>query len=301
MQQLQLDGFHHLLQKHMGFLDLDRNLKSAPLIQTLSEDLGGREEVEAWMREYIAGIFIHYRHHRPLGGYFFFSRIQTTLFQSPVIRKVHNDSALAIKGREVAGDLSGTCLFLVGMMGCGKSTVAKDISEALSYEFQDSDKLVEKAIGATVAKIFSDSSEDKFRAAESEALNQLSETSNVVVATGGGAVVRDENWRYLKQGITIYLDVPVEALAQRVVAAGLEKRPLLVASGPDNSPGNAHEQALARLSKVYAERNKAYERADLKISVAKIASELGRDLNELPPSMIALKVLEETQRLINRH
>ncbi|XP_024529110.1 shikimate kinase 3, chloroplastic [Selaginella moellendorffii] len=206
------------------------------------------------------------------------------------------DTALKSKGKELARDLKGTCLFLIGMMGSGKSTVGKHLSDALGYYFFDSDKLVEQAAGgASVAQIFKQSNEEGFRDAESEVLSQLSGMYRLVVATGGGAVVRPQNWGYMRHGITVYLDVPLDALAKRVVAAGTEKRPLL--GEPQRE--FAHEQTLARLTKLYEERGMAYKNADVSVCLKMIANEMNaKDICELTPSIIALKIMERTQELI---
>ncbi|KAL7208388.1 hypothetical protein ACSBR1_030194 [Camellia fascicularis] len=82
-----------------------------------------------------------------------------------------------------------------GMMGSGKTTVGKVLSEALAYSFVDSDKYVEESLGgSTVAQIFKKFGESFFRDYESEALRNLSLMPRQVVATGGGAVIRPINW-----------------------------------------------------------------------------------------------------------
>ncbi|KAK9270046.1 hypothetical protein L1049_025619 [Liquidambar formosana] len=111
------------------------------------------------------------------------------------------------KAEEVASCLDGRCIFLVGMMGSGKTTVGKVLSEALDYAFVDSDSFVEQAVGGTsVAQIFNQCGESFFRDYESEALRKLSLMPQQVVATGGGAVVRPVNWKYMKQGISVFIE-----------------------------------------------------------------------------------------------
>eukprot|EP01018_Ginkgo_biloba_P015389 Gb_29792 [translate_table: standard] len=245
------------------------------------------------------------------------------------------------KADEVVPHLKGKSIFLVGMMGSGKTTVGKILSEALGYYFFDSDKLVEQAAGgASVAQIFKDRNEKGFRDSESEVLKQLSSMYRLVVATGGGAVVRPENWKYMGHGITVWLDVPLEALAMRVVAVGTESRPLLgetattgysqswsirVVEGKWRSKelhgmlenykvfyfnglecklcilhrsseiirkGDPECQALMRLTKLYEDRSDAYANSDAKVSLQKIAAELGyEDVSDLTPTVIAIEWL----------
>eukprot|EP01018_Ginkgo_biloba_P037826 Gb_11258 [translate_table: standard] len=199
------------------------------------------------------------------------------------------------KAEEIVLDLDGTCIFFVGMMGSGKTTVGKILSEALGYYFFDSDKLVEQAAGGTsVAQIFKEKNEEFFRDAESKVLSQLSSMHRLVVATGGGAVVRQENWSYMKRGITIWLDVPLEALAKRVVAVGTESRPLLGHSSVDS-----HSQAFARLTELIEKRGEAYANSDAKVSLQKIAAELGyEDVSTVTPTVIAIEVLKELGKIL---
>ncbi|CAN6542328.1 unnamed protein product [Malus baccata var. baccata] len=140
------------------------------------------------------------------------------------------DESLVLKNKALAIEpyLNGRCIYLVGMMGSGKTTVGKIMAQALSYSFIDSDSLVEHDVGGTsVAEIFKLYGEGFFRDKETEALRKLSLMHRLVVSTGGGAVVRPVNWKCMKKGISVWLDVPLEALAQRIAAVGTGSRPLL--------------------------------------------------------------------------
>lgn len=199
---------------------------------------------------------------------------------------------------EIVDELRGTCIYLVGMMGSGKSTIGKILAEALGYYFFDSDKLIEEAAGGTtVSQLFEEEDEDSFRDAETEVLKQLSCMGRLVVATGGGMVLRPMNWSYLRHGVTVWLDVPVEILAKRVIAVGIDSRPLLGMTTTDS----AHSQALERLSSIFNIRGPYYADADATVSLQKMASQLGySDVNTLTPAMVALEILEEINKLIKR-
>lgn len=196
---------------------------------------------------------------------------------------------LKSKAEEVSLGLDGKSIFLVGMMGCGKTTVGKILSEALGYYFFDSDKLIEESAGGKpVAQIFKEKNEEYFRDSESKVLSKLSSMHRLVVATGGGAVVRPRNWRYLNEGVTIWLDVPLDALAKRVIAVGTESRPLLGQAVVD-----PYAQAFARLTELIERRGEAYANSDVKVSLQKIAAELGvEDVSALTPTTIASEVLQ---------
>jgi shikimate kinase len=121
---------------------------------------------------------------------------------------------------------------------------------------------------------------------QSQALRELSLTSDLVVATGGGVVVQHQNWTYLRNGITVWLDVPVPALAHRVTAVGTGTRPLL---GGDCG---GYDQALARLSKIFEERGPAYANADITVSLQSLALMLAcEDVSELTPTAITVQVI----------
>lgn len=210
---------------------------------------------------------------------------------------IEEEQKLLLKGKAAAihKDLGCTCIFLVGMMGSGKTTVGKHVADALGYHFCDSDKFVEDSAGETVKQMFRDGREEEFRNAESEAIMQLSSRVRLVVATGGGAVVRPQNWGYLRQGITVWLDVPLEALAERVVAVGCDSRPLL----GQVSPETAYHQALNCLENLFEEREDYYRNADASVCVKGLANVMNLDsVSHVTPTMLAVQVLEAIAVLI---
>ena len=94
-------------------------------------------------------------------------------------------------------------IVLIGMPGCGKSTVAAALGEALGREVCDSDALIEELAGIPIPEIFATRGEDAFRRLETEAITQLSKRSGIILATGGGCVTRAENYPLLHQNSTI--------------------------------------------------------------------------------------------------
>ncbi|XP_028765966.1 shikimate kinase 1, chloroplastic [Neltuma alba] len=199
---------------------------------------------------------------------------------------------LQTKTQEIEPYLNGRCIYLVGMMGSGKTTVGKILSQVLSYSFFDSDALVEDELGGTsVAEIFKHYGEGFFRDKESEVLRKLSLMHRRVISTGGGAVVRPINWKYMHKGITVWLDVPLEALARRIAAVGTNSRPLL-----HYEAGDAYTRALMRLSTLFEERGEAYANANARVSLENIAAKLGcRDVADISPTTIAIEALEQIE------
>ena len=164
---------------------------------------------------------------------------------------------------ERLGDkLSGTPVYLVGMMGSGKSTVGKLVGAALKYQFFDTDALVEAAAGAPVAQFFEEEGEASFRDAETAVLQALLPYKSVVVATGGGAVLRRENWGLMHHAVVVWLDGPAPLLAARAAADGVASRPLLADAGDD---------ATARVASILAERRDMYAQADVRVPLTATA------------------------------
>lgn len=120
-------------------------------------------------------------------------------------------------------------LFLVGYMGCGKSTLARRIARRLGVEAVDTDRAVEAREGAAVADIFLYEGEEHFRLVEREVLEQtISDGRAVVVSTGGGLPTwRDNMARMNEAGFTIYLRRSAERIARRLSPYGRQKRPRL--------------------------------------------------------------------------
>jgi shikimate kinase len=120
-------------------------------------------------------------------------------------------------------------IFLVGPMGAGKSTIGRHLAELLGKSFYDADEEIEKRTGATIAWIFDIEGEPGFRKRESAVLEDLTRRENVVVATGGGAILNEENRALLKaRGTVVYLAADIDTLAQRTRRDRM--RPLLQTS-----------------------------------------------------------------------
>lgn len=117
-------------------------------------------------------------------------------------------------------------IFFIGPMGAGKTTIGRSLAKSLGYEFFDSDKEVEDRSGANVAWIFDVEGENGFRDREEVIIDELSNKSGIVLATGGGAVLREQNRIRLKErGLVVYLKTSAEQILKRT--AKDKTRPLL--------------------------------------------------------------------------
>lgn len=107
-------------------------------------------------------------------------------------------------------------IFLIGPMGAGKSTIGRSLAELLHKNFVDSDHEIEQRTGASVSLIFEIEGEEGFRRRESAILDELTQRDNVVVATGGGAVLSEVNRTALStRGTVVYLQAPIATLVAR--------------------------------------------------------------------------------------
>lgn len=122
-------------------------------------------------------------------------------------------------------------IVLVGPMGSGKSTIGRRLAQALGMEFRDSDREIEQRTGADIPLIFELEGEAGFRARERAMIEQLTELDGVVLATGGGSILDEDNRRCLgERGTVIYLQTSVEQQLQRT--ARDQNRPLLQTENP---------------------------------------------------------------------
>ena len=117
-------------------------------------------------------------------------------------------------------------IFLVGLMGAGKSTIGRQLARELGKQFRDSDSEIEKRTGVSIDVIFDIEGEQGFRRRETRMLKELVEERGIVLATGGGAILASENRQLLRDnGLIIYLKASAEHLAGRVKLD--RRRPLL--------------------------------------------------------------------------
>ena len=186
------------------------------------------------------------------------------------------DSTLTLKQR-----LGGRSLYLVGMMGSGKTSTGRPLAERLGYGFVDADAVIEQAAGCGIPEIFDRDGEAGFRSLESQVLSAISQRHSLVVATGGGVVTQPENWGLLHSGIVIWLDVVPEQLLQRLNADSTV-RPLLQTADPE-----------AALKALLNERRPLYAEADLTVVINDETPEAVADgILQLLPSLL----VDPTQR-----
>lgn len=137
-------------------------------------------------------------------------------------------------------------IFLVGPMGAGKSTIGRVLARRLDLEFVDSDRVIESRCGVRIPMIFELEGEEGFRTREAQAIDALTQLPRIVLATGGGAVLRAESRAHLRdRGFVVYLHASPSVLWNRT--RGDRNRPLLQTSDP-----------RARIEVLYEQRDPLY-------------------------------------------
>lgn len=148
-------------------------------------------------------------------------------------------------------------IYLIGYMGSGKSTLGRQLAKALNLSYIDLDKYIEERNCKTVAQLFAKDGEDVFRKKEKSAISEVSQFTNVIIATGGGAPCFFDNMEIMNQtGITIFLDVAPHELARRLFISRTE-RPLI--------KGKSKEELMQFIEENLQKRRPFYSQAQIHI------------------------------------
>ncbi|MEL6581260.1 MAG: shikimate kinase [Cyanobacteria bacterium J06621_12] len=169
--------------------------------------------------------------------------------------------------------LQGLNIYLIGMMGSGKSTVGRYLAANLDYRFIDTDHIIEAVAQQPISNIFAQSGEASFRKLETQVLAELSVYTRSVIATGGGITQSNTNWSYLRQGLVIWLDVDPEILKKRVSQ-------------------NTNRPLADKLESLLETRRPLYAQGDLRICPQPEQSpqEVAAQIQELIPSVLKSQV-----------
>ena len=152
-------------------------------------------------------------------------------------------------------------IYLVGLMGAGKTTIGRQLARTLKLPFYDSDKAIEESTGVDIPTIFEFEGEDGFRDREQKMIQQLAEMRGIVLATGGGAILREENRNILKKnGFIVYLQCSIDRIVERTRRD--TQRPLLQTENP-----------RARIETLFVQREPLYlSCADFKVDTGVMSS-----------------------------
>lgn len=140
------------------------------------------------------------------------------------------------------------CIYLVGMMGSGKTALGSVLASLIDYDFIDLDKYIEAHCGMSIPDIFDKEGEVAFRSIELQLLREINNPYNVIIATGGGTVIYHDNMNYMKQiGTTIWVRVAISQMIARI--KGDASRPI------------AANKTYRELRELYAKRRPYYSQA----------------------------------------
>lgn len=149
-------------------------------------------------------------------------------------------------------------IYLIGYMGCGKSTLGRRLSKHTGLQFIDMDHYIEERNCKTIPQIFAEEGEAEFRKKERKALEELAEFTDIVIATGGGAPCFFDNIDVMNRtGKTIYLNIDPGILADRLMKSKTE-RPLI--------KGKSREELVAFIDETLRKRNDFYKQAHYQIT-----------------------------------
>ncbi len=159
---------------------------------------------------------------------------------------------------------------LTGMPGAGKSTVGRLVADRLGRAFADLDEQIENALGRPITQIIEEAGIEYFREVEHQMIRRLLRHDDIVVALGGGAVLRDDNVaELLLTGALVHLDVPLDLLVHRLVADPSEvaRRPLLA------------DDPIAALARLHSDRDHRYrEVAEVVVDATGQPAEVAEDV-----------------------
>ena len=191
---------------------------------------------------------------------------------------------------QLRNELKGTNLFLIGMMGSGKSSIGDRLGRKLGYRYIDTDEIAEYMIEMPISDFFAQGGEKEFRDVEHKILMELAQYTRTIISTGGGIVESNENWGILHHGVVVFLDASPNDIFARlsVNPEEIAKRPLL--QGGD---------ALQRLEEIREKRINKYNQADVTIPIPAdlkleeseelVATAVLKAIRENPPQWLTWK------------
>jgi shikimate kinase len=151
-------------------------------------------------------------------------------------------------------------IFLVGYMGCGKTTFGRQLASELGWRFADLDELIEERYKISITDFFGKYGEDNFRRIENMMLREVLSWKNSIISTGGGTPCYYNNMELMNRfGVTVFLDTSISALVERLIR-GKRKRPLL--------KGVGIEELNVKINNHLSQRRFYYEQAQYKLTDA---------------------------------
>lgn len=150
-------------------------------------------------------------------------------------------------------------IFLIGLPGSGKSTISKELSSSLGFNLIDTDDRIMEQEHATIEELFQSKGESYFRKCEQKLLHELVSQQNLIISTGGGLPCFFDNMEIINQhGISVFLNVPTDAIVERLWSHQNQNRPLL--------QGKTKDQLQEFLNTKLKERLPYYQKASITLT-----------------------------------
>ena len=162
-------------------------------------------------------------------------------------------------------------VFLIGYMGCGKTTLGEELARQMQLRYIDLDDFIEAKCGMSIVEIFDEMGENRFRELETSALREVATMTGVIIGCGGGTPCHGDNMSLMNQaGMTVWLTTSPERITARLVLPDQKAKRPKIARLPDNAILALVEQELARRNHYYSQAQLQFDSTDIETAAATV-------------------------------
>ena len=162
-------------------------------------------------------------------------------------------------------------VFLIGYMGCGKTTLGEELARQMQLRYIDLDDFIEAKCGMSIVKIFDEMGENRFRELETAALREVATMTGVIIGCGGGTPCHGDNMSLMNQaGMTVWLTTSPERITARLVLPDQKAKRPKIARLPDNAILALVEQELAQRNPYYSQAQLQFDSTDIETAAATV-------------------------------
>ena len=162
-------------------------------------------------------------------------------------------------------------VFLIGYMGCGKTTLGEELARQMQLQYIDLDDFIEAKCGMSIVEIFDEMGENRFRELETAALREVATMTGVIIGCGGGTPCHGDNMSLMNQaGMTVWLTTSPERITARLVLPDQKAKRPKIARLPDNAILALVEQELAQRNPYYSQAQLQFDSTDIETAAATV-------------------------------
>ena len=162
-------------------------------------------------------------------------------------------------------------VFLIGYMGCGKTTLGEELARQMQLRYIDLDDFIEAKCGMSIVEIFDEMGENRFRELETAALREVATMTGVIIGCGGGTPCHGDNMSLMNQaGMTVWLTTSPERITARLVLPDQKAKRPKIARLPDNAILALVEQELAQRNPFYSQAQLQFDSTDIETAAATV-------------------------------